>query len=405
VNKSYPTFHFFPHRLTEESKKIEKKYKDADKVSERVSKVKLPKLLKQIQQLSSDKESLTQFAKKLKRIDVNILASEYPYETEDNELLKKIIIILSVKYNRIVGKRFWGHFQLMPKDKRIHKMLDYAFRNEDANYLALKPTIREKYENIFKTDQVLANMTSNIGEEKKPLEESLQEWKVKEGSTLESHLWTKTLYKFIEYDWFIQTQGVKVIEDKLENMKLGNYKKILNRYLEMNDFEEYYTEFIQQALERLGDPRESLVKWQDFSEDVLGKVRKWLFKTELFEFLDNERFNYWKKYIRDFRDVEVIENPQVAAMYFNGFVVVEFAEINNAAYFYRTEGFNKKLSHRMRTGVPAKELKVKDADFYINSLAHSKSRGVPTWYNKFDDYMTQYKNGNFNYRRPPKGRY
>ncbi|MYL35845.1 hypothetical protein GLW05_19930 [Pontibacillus yanchengensis] len=405
MNKSYPTFHFFPHRLTEESKKIEEKYKDADKISEKLSKVKLPKLLKQIQQLSSDKDSLTKFAKKLKRIDINILASEFPYEIENEDLLNKITIILSVQYNRIVGKRFWGHFQLLPKDKHVHWMLNYAFRIEDANYLALNPTVREKYNSIFRTDQVLAGMVSNIGEENKPLVDSFQQWKIKEGSTLESHLWTMTLFKFIEYDWFIQKQGVEVIEKKLETIKLGNYKKILNRYLEVNDFEEYYTGLIKQALVSLGDPRESLVKWQGFSQDVIGKVKKWLIKTELFEFLDNERFNYWKKFIRDFRDVEVLENPQVAAMYFNGFVLVEFAEINNAAYFYRTEGFNNKLSHRMRTGVPAKDLKVKDTAYYINSLTHNKRNGKPVWYDKFDDYMTQYKNGNFAYKRHPKGRY
>ena len=146
-------------------------------------------------------------------------------------------------------------------------------------------------------------------------------------------------------------------------------------------------------LQRLGNPTESTLKWDGMNEKSINKTKQWVFQQQLREFLDNERFQYWKKYLHLTNDVRTINDPPISAMYFGDFVVVEFANKNNAAYFYETKGFESTLSKKLKTGTKEGYLKNKYADFYINKLNHTSS-----WNSRFDQFMYQYLRGNYKYK-------
>lgn len=390
---SFPSFYYYPIELQKESQHIQIKYKDADQVPGNLTRIKLPKLLQQIRNLSEDTNDIIEFAKKLNKIEINILASEYPYEVEDNSTIRKIILILMERYNRIVGNRFWQHFQVQPFDKQITSLLKHAFQVENKDYLALKTTIRENYNSIFSLDNIVHQMGIYIGREKKVFLESFSEWRIVKDSKLSEELWFRMVERFITEQWFIDAQGVRLIEDTLENMSIGKYKGIINNYLNAFEFQSFHQELLEQVIQRLNDPRENLSRWEGISENAIAKVEKWLFKAELFEFLDYERFDYWEKYIRLVTDLKVIEDPPMAAMYFNDFVVLEFGHTGNAAYFYETKGFSKYLASKLTSNVLVSKLKDRNADFYINKLNHAGN-----WDSRFDKYMENYLKGSTWYR-------
>ncbi|CQR46609.1 hypothetical protein BN1058_00878 [Paraliobacillus sp. PM-2] len=387
----YPTFHFYPKELHQEAERISKKYKNADKVSEQLTAIKLPKLLEQIRALPNNDSVIKKFAEKLKPIDINILATEYPYEQVNKNTIRKIVLILMERYNKIVGRRFWLHFQQLPFDEEISKVLNHCFFVESNNFLGLRGYIRQAYKTIFNSNSILSNLASEIGKERKPLEESFKEWKVAKDSRLAAELWRNILLVFIQEKWFVDTQGSTIIENKLENMPLKDYKQIINQYLAAFDFNAFHDDLLNQVISRLLDPRKNLSRWEGLSQLAVQNVRKWLFKNELFEFLDYERFGYWKKYLRKMTDLKVIEEPPVAAMYFDDFVVLEFGKIGNAAYFYETEGFKKHLAPKLKPHVSVSSLKNIYASFYIHKLSHTHN----SWHSRFDDYMSHYLQGHY----------
>ncbi|WP_428912058.1 EH signature domain-containing protein [Niallia sp. Krafla_26] len=390
----FPNFHFFPKELNEEVKSLAKKYKQADKISENLTRVKLPKLLAEIRALADDRDEIIRFAKKLKKLDINILATEYPYEKENKSTTRKIIIILQERYYRIVGRRFWIHFLLNPYDPYIINILNFAFTNENENFLGLQPSIRDKYQKLFsQSSSLIVNMAIEIANEKRKIYESFADWKIKLESRLAFELWLTILELFINEEWFINIQGTNLIEEKLENLPFETYKKIINNYLTHFDFTEYHSNLLRQVINRMGDPRDNLHRWNGISDETINKVKTWLFKQELFNFLDYDRFNYWEQYLRKVNDINMITDPPVAAMYFNNFVVLEFANIGNAAYFYEVDGFKKHIEPRLKTFIPESYLKDRHADYFINKLNHAGH-----WHSRFDDYMIHYFNGHFWYR-------
>lgn len=193
-SKVYSTFHFFPKELHNETKRIAEKYKHADKVSEQLTLIKLPKLLKQIQALKDNDQIILEFARKLKNVDINILATEYPYEKEDEVTIRKIVLILMERYNRIVGRRFWMHFQQLPFDEKVINVLRHSFYTEENNYLGLSEQIRQKYKMTFSSHDILSNLASDIGKERKSLADSFSKWKVAKDSRLAAELWKRILF-------------------------------------------------------------------------------------------------------------------------------------------------------------------------------------------------------------------
>src|SRR5699024_7664035 len=330
----------------EKVQQLQRKYKEGSQVPDNIISKKLPDILIQIRQLNNDRDEVIKFARKLKGIDINILSSEYPYEQEDNITTNKIIMILIERYTSIVGRRFWTHYQHFPYDEKIVDMLSYVFANEDENFLALKPSIRKNYNGMFNTNntkKIINQISNEIGNTKEKISDSFKEWKVEDNSRLSYELWLQILETFLKKQWFITLQNPSIIKEKLNNIDLERYKGILTTYLEAVDYQTYNDELIAQVIDRLKDPREDLQRWIDIPESVIEKVKSYLLEKRLFLFFsednDSERFNYWKKYIRYMDEIDIVKEPPIAAMYFPDYVVVEFANIGNAAYFYEKEGF------------------------------------------------------------------
>jgi|SRR5690625_128289 len=396
--KHFPTFHFYPLKLKEVSEKIQEKYKDDSELPINIVRTKLPNLLARIRELSQELAEVRSFADSLKPIDINVLASGYPYEQENKNTISKIMIILLHRYNRIVGRRFWRHLQTSPHDSRIYEMLIYVFEQEDASFLGLKQSIRDQYNKMFtvsKVDIAFHMLATQIDSGINRIEESFKDWKIENNSMLANELWLLILEYQMNTVEFVELQDAEILRDKLNDINLKRYKQIIVNYLDALKSEEYDHLLFTQLINRLYDPRRDLSRWNNVSKDIITKVKQRLIRVELYDFFDSdsERFSYWAKYINYVNDVEFIEDPPIAAMYFGEFVVVEFADKGNAAYFYEQKGFAEHLAHKIRRKIYPSELKALDADYYIHKLSHTKK-----WHSRYDRYMVSFLNGDLNYK-------
>lgn len=403
-NFVFPSFHFYPKELVTESKRIEEKYKDYDdQLIGKLSIIKLPELLRAIRKLKNERSVIIEYAKTLKKLDIKILTYEYPYQDEDIETLSKVIIILNERYSRIVGRRFWTHFHLQPTDENIHSLLDKAFTQEDNTFLSLEERVRTAYNHLFKSNKVLNKLAFLIGSEKLPLNEAFKLWNIQKDTKLEAFLWWLILKEFIGEKWFIQKESMDEIRKRIYSLSDRRYKVLLKSYLNAYEFDDFDNLLLSDAINRLRDPRVSKQRWDTFTESEIDKVIRWLYKKELISFFEKDtkydRFKYWKKHIRYIQKLNLIDSPPIAAMYFGEFVVVEFAETGNAAYFYKTEGFDKYMSKNLKKGIYESILKDKQADFFITKLNHTTTQYNPEyWHGRFDEYMNQFYNHNFDYK-------
>ncbi|WP_194840953.1 EH signature domain-containing protein [Filobacillus milosensis] len=386
------SFHFKPTKLKEISKKLENQYKGVKSLPDYIIRRDLPLILKEIEELPYDEQEIIKYSKTLKRLHLNLLASEYPYGIEDELLHSKIRLILERRYNSIIGKRFWYHFQIRPKDPFIIALLSKAFKEENEQFLSLSSSVRKMYNEIFQSDEVIESMSIKLGQEAAGVDQAIKLWKIQEGKELHHLLWNHMIFQFIDNDQFIRTQNQETLKEVLYYYPLKDFKQVMELYLHSFNVDDFHEFIMQILLHRLGNPAESLSKWDGVSNNAINKVKQWLFQRKLEEFLDSERFQYWKKYIHLTNNVKTINDPPISAMYFGEFVVVEFANKGNAAYFYETVGFDRTLSKNLKTGTKVEYLKNQYAPYFINKLNHSGG-----WDWRFDQYMNQYLKGSYDF--------
>jgi hypothetical protein len=403
-NFLYRSFYFEPKELTKLSEKIEKKYRNVDsEIIGEIAAKKLSSLLAAIRKLANDPEKIIQYADSLKKIDVRILAYEFPYHQEDQETQKKIFLILEHRYERFIGRRMWDHFHVYPKDYYIYRLLNVSFKNEDESFLSLQSRIRKHYNMLFAQQNPLALLAKWIGAETKKLAEAFKEWRIYPETNLEKILWTYILFVYISESNFIKKEGEEEIVYQLNQLNIYDYKKILQKYLQAFDYESFHYTILKQAVDKLGDPRKQVVSWEGFSNDEIDKVKRWLMHNELKKFFaedtEYQRFKYWGRYVKVMKDAKPIKSPPIAIMDFGYFVVVEFAQTNNAAYFYTKENYERYIAPRIHKR-RLKEDDLKEKGIMITKLSHNRTRANPhAWHKKFDEHMIQYMNGNLTYGR------
>ncbi|GGK31632.1 hypothetical protein GCM10010965_25580 [Caldalkalibacillus thermarum] len=392
---------------------VERRYKHAEEeIILKLSKRRLPDLLDEIRALPMDPEVVKEFGRSLSKVKIRMLIYEYPYHQEEKETQQKIVLILMAGYRREVGRKAWDIFQSHADDPYLPKLLQFIFRKEDASFLGLEPHARQQLTDAFtnKGNPIDRLVTLLLGSNQQAAD-VLSSWKIKSDTVLQSRLIKEMLVLGLADDRILKREGIVAVKSYLENMILEDYKTVLKVYLTHRDYRQFEKEILVQGLQKLGDPRHNRRPWQFLADEEMQKVIQWLMQNDLATFFgrikDNERFNYWKKYLDFMRDVKVFDEPPVLCMDFGSFVVVEFGH-SGAAYFYHREGFYnvvlKKIADLQRgyRSLRSKEYLFKYRDeyrrdgyrLYIHRLPHAGY-----WTGKFDEHMQHYLRGNFKYQR------
>ncbi|WP_077212397.1 hypothetical protein [Bacillus dakarensis] len=405
----FHSFEFQPCKLKELAGFLENKYKDEKKYSsQNLKEDMLPPLLDEIRKLSNEKKFIIDYANNLSSKNIRLLAFYYPYiHNEKADTKKKIHLILKERYQTFVGGIMWNHFQNTPTDPIIISILRLAFNMENDDFLSLDKEIRNTINIAINQKNLLHNLERYLSRQRKTLMDMFKIMSINPEGKLAKYLWYFSLKENLHKPSFLRKEGDLFILGKLHELTIKNYKQVFINYLSNVAVNEFNSLFLEQVLEKLKDPRKNDLDWKDMPPLCIEKVKQWLIRNELKKFFAEDtkydRFRYWEKHTKNIKDVDFIENPMLAIMDFGEFVVVEFAETGNAAYFYRKEAFYNSMYIKVKYGNHSPNqikqlLKSKDADYYINKEIHSPSKPEPPgWHTKFNGYMRAYMQGDFLY--------
>ncbi|MCW3791534.1 hypothetical protein OM416_08080 [Paenibacillus sp. LS1] len=409
INQYFYQFSFKPQLLTEERIKMERKYKNkqADIIRQR-SRMLLPKLLEIIR--ATPMENVEELAHSLKKMEVLMLIySEYPFPNENQDTRQKINRILTARYSVEVGKTAWVIFQHQYEEPYLLDLLRSIYQVDQFGFMLLDDKIQYHMDNVmYHKSGVVQGITSALLLMGTKTTDAFHALKIEQESKLESTLMRKILEQGLSQDHMINRDGTDFIVRLLENYSMHEYKQLIKNYFEPRKYTQFHVAIVQQAVARLRDPRERVTDWQFLSSGALEEVKRWLIQKKLqilFENdQDNQRLNYWKRFIDYMQDVELIQDPMIAFIHFDNFVVVEYGQMG-AAYFYHREGFEKIIrpistsptfrNSRSRSNKESM-LKVPESSragvqLFIEKLGHHGR----SWDDKFDSYMRQYLNGRF----------
>lgn len=405
INQFFYEFTFKPKMLVEERVKLEKRFKDreADIIKHR-GKLILPKLLEIIR--ATPIEQIGELAQGLKKMEVLLLIyDEYPFLDESKETLAKINCILITRYSAVVGRTAWSIFQHQVNSAVVQDLLRQIYEVDSFGFLVLDERLQAQMENVYYHNDgllqglICAILTSNL-----KTEHAFNLLKIEKESNLESVLMRGILQEGMTSDDFIKREGTSFIVRVLNNYSMDDYKQLIHLYLEKRKYTQFHTVIVQQAVDRLRDPRERMVDWEFLGQTTVNEVIRWLFQRKLqiiFENdQDNKRLNYWKRFIDYMSDVELIQNPMIAFIYFDQFVIVEYGNIG-AAYFYHREGFER-IIHPISISSAFKNTRSQQNRESMLKMPYSSQKGIQlfiskldhrgAWQSKFDDSMRKYLN-------------
>ncbi|MCM3170861.1 hypothetical protein [Paenibacillus sp. MER 99-2] len=409
INQYFYQFSFKPQMLTEERIKMERKYKNkqADIIRQR-SRMLLPKLLEVIR--VTPMENIVELAQSLKKMEVLMLIyNDYPFPNENQDTRQKINRILTARYSVEVGKTAWGIFQHQYEETYLMELLRAIYQVDQFGFLLLEDKMQHHMENaMYHKSGIVQGIISALLLTGTKTTEAFHALKIEEESKLESTLMRKILEQGLAQDHIINRDGADYIVRLLENYSMDEYKQLIQNYFEPRKYTQFHVAIVQQAVARLRDPRERVTDWQFLSSEALEEVKRWLIQKKLqilFENdQDNQRLNYWKRFIDYMQDVELIQDPMIAFIYFNEFVVVEYGQMG-AAYFYHREGFDE-IIRPISTSPTFRNSRSSSNKEAMLKIPETTRRGIPlfitklghlgrNWDDKFDSYMRQYLNGRF----------
>ena len=409
INQYFYQFSFKPQLLTDERIRVERKYKNkAADIIKRRGKMLLPKLLELIR--STPSEKIEELAQSLKKMEILLLIyEEYPFPNENQETVLKINKILTARYSNEVGKTAWGIFQHQVEEPMLQDLLRRVYQVDRFGFLLLEDPLQERLEHaIYHKDGIVQGLTSMLLSMDMRTKDIFNTLKVEAESKLEANLMKSILEQGLASDQLINRDGSEFIAKLLDKYPMDEYKILVKIYLEARKFNQFHNILIQQAVERLRDPRERLTDWEFLIEQALEEVKRWLIQKKLQIIFkddqDNKRLNYWKRFIDYMQDVELIQDPMIAFIYFDKFVVVEYGKMG-ASYFYHRGGFNQ-IIHPISTSYQFRNSRSRTTKEGMLKVPEPTKSGIPlfinklghlggNWTDKFDYYMRYYLDGVF----------
>jgi len=396
------SFSFQPSKLIAVKDDIIKKFPtkaDIFKLKQRkAAEVDLEKLLSKVKETKLS--NIDFLADELKKYEIIALINNY--EKIPKELLEKV--------NKII---------LYKSDRQLVGMLWNTFLEEQNNkdLISLMSSLLSKLESYNDKEQIL----KIIFDEKSPHISFIAYYNNSNHGLFKlfdildmviENSFTQVVAKMIFSNCEKKTFDIESNENLLKvfsGLKLNGLYSVVENYLltlENNEFEE---SIMYKIKDRLGDPREDFsTAWVEVSNNAREKASSWLNYKRLKEFFDSiktdqeeaqKRFDYWEKHYNDMKKVEFIEDKLQLFMIFNNFVVIEFGELGNAAYFYEKNYFDQNLAkYMLNSNIVRNDFLKKTSDAnnenkkYIEKINHiGGDRGY--WQRNADDMVKKFKKG------------
>ncbi|WP_044640685.1 EH signature domain-containing protein [Risungbinella massiliensis] len=407
------SYTFSPIALRKKRQQLEMAYQNSDgALLKSLSISELPLLLEKIRALPTDYQTLEPFAQSLSSLEIRLLASMFPYADEQDTTIQNITNIIITRYTREIGRMSWRAFQQHCNHPSLIQLLKHAFEHETKSFLGLDSLARTQLQAAFQTKEPLVPLAYFLTHSNQKAQTTLRRWMIQDSSALQHRLIYQMLSQSIHQNTILDREDESTIVDYLETFSPTEYQECIEKYLVQRDITTFHRPLLQQAAEKLGDPRSDEKPWEFLLPDKVLEIKKYLNRIQMMDFFgedhNSERFCYWENHVQDIKKLIVYENyhkkPLVLIMYFDQFVVVEFSNTGHAAHFYHKNGFEQIIvpkirssrGHKIKTTnlflLKDKRPVAKRKQLYINSLAHMSS-----WQERCMEYMSHYQQENWTF--------
>lgn len=181
-------------------------------------------------------------------------------------------------------------------------------------------------------------------------------------------------------------------------------KSLIQVYIQSRRADTFYAEKLMDFFRsQLGDPQRKKKNWKFLSVQALEEIKQYYMKSQIKKFFSKDhnsyRFQFWEKYLDKVSIYELHKKPAVLFLTFPEFVVVEFAEMGNAAYIYHPQGFERIIRPRYKKAPKSKK------ESYLKELTEYSDEGIPvfinrishkgSWKKRTSEVIEQYLEGKF----------
>ena len=396
------SFSFQPSKLIAVKDDIIKKFPtkaDIFKLKKRkAAEVNLEKLLAKIKETKLS--NINFLADELRKHEIIALVNNY--EEIPNELLEKVNKIILYKYDRQLVDMLWNI---------------YLEKHNNKDLISLMSSLLSKLESYNDKEKILKIIFDN----KSPHISFIAYYNNSNHGLFElfeildmviENSFTQVVAKMIFSNCEKKSFDIESNENLLKvfsGLKLNELYSVVENYLLTLENDEFEESIMYKIKDRLGDPREDFsTAWNEVSEKAKDNAAAWFNLKRLREFFDSiktdqreaqQRFDYWETQCDEMVKVEFVEDKLQLFMIFKNFVVIEFGDLGNAAYFYEKNYFDQNLakymlnSNTVSNTILKKTSAARDRNKkYIEKLDHRMGeRGY--WQRNADDMVKKFKKG------------
>lgn len=337
------SYTFFPRKLLEAESEIKRAHHkiNAELKIDGIDTNRLRNLLNKIKEL--DKNEIPRFSYELSKEDLYLLADYMPRNSYDVDL-DKIYEILKIRFrddfisifysgfqNHYYNTNFNNYFRKFLKlTNKSHAVLGISIEaiNQFINWLSESNVIDKIVNSYFSSNTDFDSYMKYFGflPSKKLYEDCIR------------YLYTCCSAKF-----YLEAN----IEELINIIKGYNHKEIIkfiNNYLLRMEVDDFQDEILNYIHLKYGDIDEKnyIYIWNNIYEEAKQKYSIWIAQKQMDKFFKGDaRYMFWVNFIKDVTAKLMAVNDKQLFLDFGKFIVVEFKEINNAAYIYSKDVFNK----------------------------------------------------------------
>lgn len=348
----------------------------------------LAELRRRIEEARDDGDALRRLAHELTAAELRGLAGRMgPWA----ELREPIATILEERPLSSVFAHLWSTWQRYPRVPELRRLLDTMADNRGWESVA------EGYDEAAAT-WVAADVPAV----------SIQQWLDGQGLTysdmahlagfplrLDAPLATSVREAVMTHGSAAQlrAEGADNLREWFPELSPEERKGFGWNYLTTVDIQQWQPAMLMLIRQKYGLPKEGRdAFWKKVPEERRGAFHRWFIKKNLEDVLgeDSERTDYWFGRADDFVKAEsgTAGGTRFVVMYFeDGFTVIEFLDVGNAAYFYPADMIDRILDVKARKPGDLKEpMRIRFGPRPDNRLLHHSN-----WKRKADRMVQAWK--------------
>jgi len=184
---------------------------------------------------------------------------------------------------------------------------------------------------------------------KKDIEGWLRDARIPDWAQLKSEFWRELLGSAPRN--LIDAIGHEILLDRAQKETIAVQRSFASNYLiQLGGRESWSFIVLRWIRDQFGVPPKSedglTPFWRRIPYEIRREFRRWVNETTIQQFFDrirdpHGRFKFWKEFIDEIEEAEVVLADAAMLMDFGKFGVVEFSEKGNAAYVYRRITFQR----------------------------------------------------------------